>query len=675
LESWKEIATHLKRDMRTVQRWEKREGLPVYRDAGGGLATVYAYRSEIDAWWSGRYRRSPSQPQIASAPAGHRRWLVAVAIVLATVGLPALWWFHSQARKSDGVTLRRVWAEVSGSNNYGSVSLDGRYLSFGMRRIGLRDLASGQDRYLTPRVEGLEGTYSVPSPDGSRVAFTSIQEDGALQQLRLAGQDGSPPRILYADAGAGAVRPFEWSSDGKWILAIINRRPALCQIVLFSSSDGSMRLLRTVHPPAIRASLSPDARYVVYERRAPPGSQQSDLFVFPTAAGDTATTEGPLIEHPAHDALLGWAPWGDRILFTSDRAGTTDVWMTAVAAGRNRGEPEVVRREVGAIDPKGFTRQGAFCYSSDWGQSSGSLYIARLDLLTGRVLAAPSPVSDRFPGSNFSGDWSPDGKSIAYHTERPEKRVVVRSLDSGLERSLPNIDSASTVIRWSPDGRSVLLLGHDKKGQAGAVSVNVETGQSTILAALKTPLWPLVPKELQNPIWSDGGRKISFIRLQGETSHIIERDPQTGAEKHLHSSALPLHHDRMEVSADGQWLAFGLKKTRGGRPQILMVMPARGGSPRELLNLDDPRYIVSIAWFPDGRNLLLSLRDAERRPDGDLWHRLWKISAEGGQPQPTELTLRALRDVRVHPDGRRIAFRTGGAHSEVWMMENFLPRK
>jgi hypothetical protein len=29
LDSWKEIAAHLKRDVRTVQRWEKEHGLPV----------------------------------------------------------------------------------------------------------------------------------------------------------------------------------------------------------------------------------------------------------------------------------------------------------------------------------------------------------------------------------------------------------------------------------------------------------------------------------------------------------------------------------------------------------------------------------------------------------------------------------------------------------------------
>jgi TolB-like protein/tetratricopeptide (TPR) repeat protein len=50
LESWKDIASYLKREVRTVQRWEKTEGLPIRREQRDKLATVFAYRSEIDAW-------------------------------------------------------------------------------------------------------------------------------------------------------------------------------------------------------------------------------------------------------------------------------------------------------------------------------------------------------------------------------------------------------------------------------------------------------------------------------------------------------------------------------------------------------------------------------------------------------------------------------------------------
>ena len=50
LDSWKEIAAYLKRDVTTVQRWEKREGMPVRRHVHDKLGTVYAFRSELDAW-------------------------------------------------------------------------------------------------------------------------------------------------------------------------------------------------------------------------------------------------------------------------------------------------------------------------------------------------------------------------------------------------------------------------------------------------------------------------------------------------------------------------------------------------------------------------------------------------------------------------------------------------
>lgn len=50
LESWKEIAAYLNRGVRTVQRWEKREGLPVYRHRHDKRGTVHAFRTEIDAW-------------------------------------------------------------------------------------------------------------------------------------------------------------------------------------------------------------------------------------------------------------------------------------------------------------------------------------------------------------------------------------------------------------------------------------------------------------------------------------------------------------------------------------------------------------------------------------------------------------------------------------------------
>lgn len=90
LDSWKEIAAHLKRDIRTLHRWETEEGLPVYRHIHKKRGTVYAYRSELDAW------RKSRGPRPASSPA--RRVMLAVLPFTNLSGHPEQDYF------SDGLT-------------------------------------------------------------------------------------------------------------------------------------------------------------------------------------------------------------------------------------------------------------------------------------------------------------------------------------------------------------------------------------------------------------------------------------------------------------------------------------------------------------------------------------------------------------------------------------------
>src|ERR1700722_3719671 len=54
LDSWKEVASYFRREVRTVQLWEKSEGLPVRRQYHKKLGSVYAYRQELEAWWVAR---------------------------------------------------------------------------------------------------------------------------------------------------------------------------------------------------------------------------------------------------------------------------------------------------------------------------------------------------------------------------------------------------------------------------------------------------------------------------------------------------------------------------------------------------------------------------------------------------------------------------------------------
>src|ERR1700759_1052494 len=70
LNGWKEIATYVGRDIRTVERWEKQRGLPIRRVPGEGRATVSAVVSELDAWFanpSTRNARTASSEQVEPA--------------------------------------------------------------------------------------------------------------------------------------------------------------------------------------------------------------------------------------------------------------------------------------------------------------------------------------------------------------------------------------------------------------------------------------------------------------------------------------------------------------------------------------------------------------------------------------------------------------------------------
>jgi tetratricopeptide (TPR) repeat protein len=81
LDSWKAIADHLNRDVRTVQRWEKREALPVHRHAGS-IRAVFAYRAEVDRWWAAKRGELEPQPVHVSgsaSPHGITWWLVLAA--------------------------------------------------------------------------------------------------------------------------------------------------------------------------------------------------------------------------------------------------------------------------------------------------------------------------------------------------------------------------------------------------------------------------------------------------------------------------------------------------------------------------------------------------------------------------------------------------------------------
>src|ERR1700682_6136405 len=96
LNSWKEIAAYLQKDVRTVQRWEKNEGLPVHRKPHNKLSSVYAYESELDEWWNLGRHPLPAASRCPSDSEGQppRPGRLAVA--------------QSERRSATGVLQRRL---------------------------------------------------------------------------------------------------------------------------------------------------------------------------------------------------------------------------------------------------------------------------------------------------------------------------------------------------------------------------------------------------------------------------------------------------------------------------------------------------------------------------------------------------------------------------------------
>jgi tetratricopeptide (TPR) repeat protein len=84
LDGWKAIAAHLGRDIRTVQRWELSEHLPIHRLEHRNRATPYGFARELDEWIAKRVPLPGDADATVGdpAPRSRRRGMVAGLLVL-----------------------------------------------------------------------------------------------------------------------------------------------------------------------------------------------------------------------------------------------------------------------------------------------------------------------------------------------------------------------------------------------------------------------------------------------------------------------------------------------------------------------------------------------------------------------------------------------------------------
>jgi Tol biopolymer transport system component len=552
---------------------------------------------------------------------------------------------------SSTLAVRRV---LAGTDVTGQVSPDGRFLSFtdwgSGGNVAIRDLATGESRRLT-NTGSLTGSGgfaepSVPSPDSKSVAYAWVNSSNGSADLCVVGLEGSKPRVLQAagDSVRGHI-PLAWSPDSRHVLAEFVKTDGTRDMMLVAVADGSTKLLKAMGKDRSPGGVfSPDGRYIAW-------ATKEGLSLFELQTG----TESPLIPDRSNHSVLGWAPDGKHILFSSERSGSADAWLVAVAGGKAQGEPMFVKKDWGFL-PMGVTRSGAFYYGVN--NNVWEVQIAEIDPSSGNVVSPPLPASRR--GNTQAPDWSPDGRFLAFILLRePNRTVVVRSMDTGEERELQVGErTIRGPLRWTRDGKAVVIPASEAGKGENLMRIDVQTGQLTSLMAL--------PAGFSRFEFSPDGNIIFYVRpapsdVNGE--RLVARDLRSGQEtvviekRGLYAGV---------VSPDGQRLLIA---TYDGKFQVLLVMPAAGGEAREVVRLDDA-FPGSPSWTPDGRSV--AFLKAVKGKDGQ-WQ-LWRVAAEGGEPQRIGLIdARQLQGVRLHPDGRRVAITDVKVDLELWVMENFLP--
>jgi Tol biopolymer transport system component len=571
---------------------------------------------------------------------------------------------------------RLVW-KGSEMDNTGEISPDNKYLScvdWETGDLAVRDMATGERRHLTAKGSWLESKecveVSIWSPDSKQIAYTWYNWDPYHScDLRIIGLAGGEPRVIYqGDYFKDWVIPQDWSPCGKYILTGFLRDGRALGLV--SVDDGSVRYLKTIHgidPHPLEAHFSPDGRYIAYEFPQDQTSRKNDI----TLLSSDGEREIPLIEHPADDRLLGWAPDEKSILFVSDRTGTWDAWIVQVSEGKPKGNPQLVKREIGLIGSMGFAEDGSFYYSTPGFRSD--VYHTSIHPTTGKPVGSPKKYPFPFEGHNSNPDLSPDGKSLVYISFRgPGMRqtvLCVCSLESGQVRDLsPEAEFAYySYPRWTPDGRSILVIAQDVNRGWGFYKVDAQTGRTTLL----------VQQEDEASIWcpvvSLDRKSVFYIREPSEEFHqIMMRDIETGKEKEFYRTP-PYDNNTMALSPDGEHLALLIREKEDER--VLQVFEIAGREPIELHRfVHKGRHLIDIDWSPDGSYIYFSKH--KTGPESRDWE-LWRVPSEGGEAQNLGLTMHRFIQLSVHPDGKRLTFASHSTDEEagaIWAMENFLPK-
>jgi Tol biopolymer transport system component len=621
LDSWKKIASYLKRDVSTVQRWERREAMPVHRHLHDKRGSVFAFRTELDSWWeSRRVRLAADEADESESAARPRSRLVAgiaaVAAVVAALAVLALlansgdsFWRNPLAN------ARYIRLPNLGPAQAASISRDGKSVAVLADREGPHDILlanadGGSYRNLT---HGALSELNVVNPAIRSLSFSA---DGSLLTVWTRRSDGSQTgdvNVLALPIDGGELRTylpgsgeFAWSRDGK-------------RLVYHTTAPGDPLFVRDVAPGGGYADhriyvapagvhchfplWSPDDDYIYFVRGVPADSW--DIWrIQPSGRGlERVTTQNTRIAYPVMlDART--------ILYIATDAAGGGPWLYGV---------DVERRSPHRIS------SGLESYTSLGASADGKRLVAtitnphtslwRISVSENRSVAAPDTrptiavgdgVKPRLSGDTIFYVASRGGRQGIWkltHGDARELWSTAHGLITGGPAVAP--DGRRVAVTVSEEGRTRLYVVDNNTGHADVVTsefvlrgnlVWSQDGQSLIAAIVRdgeprltrialngdSPL-PLVSEYSVDPVWSPDGRFLMFSGADVGTSFPLRAAAPDGRPFPLPSLMLA-RGSRVAFLGDAETLVilrgepgrqtFFSADLRSGAQRILTELPA-----------------------------------------------------------------------------------------------------
>jgi Tol biopolymer transport system component len=662
LDSWKEIAAYLRRDVTTVQRWEKREGMPVHRHVHQKMGSVHAFKTDLDAWARSRGSALVAEPDVepvAVAPTGpspapaerSRRWGLWLAAAAGAVLTALLSWQLRNAGTAPENPLAearfQTLTDFDGIEQAAAISRDGRFVAFLSDRDGQVDVwvtqvGVGQFYNLTRGTVRELVNPSVRtlgfSPDGALVTFWARRADAPERSaisVWAVPVLGGQPRPYLEDAAE-----FDWSSDGT---RLVYHTPGPGDPLYVRDSAQSSEPRQIYSAPAGLhchfPAWSPDEAFIYFVRGSVP--DRTDVWRIRPTGGEPErlTSHDSLVSHPVFLSSR-------TLLYLASDPDGSGPWTFGLD----------VERRVSRRVSFGLDRYTSLAASADGRRVVATLASPKGTLWRVPVSGARAEMSAarRIPLNTRSGSSPRFGAGhLLYVSSKPTGDSIWKLQG----------ETASEV--WSaPDTRVVGAPAVARDGSRIAFSIRrTERTSLWVANADGTDARRLGASfELRGaPAWTPDGRAVTVAAVTDGIPRLVNLPLDGGSPR-------PLAH---EYSVDPTWSPDGELVVFSG-PDIGTTFEVKAskpdGSPYPLPRLTLPRGARHLSFMPGGRSLVV-LR-------GELRHKdLWLIDlTTGAEHRLSELTPDfTVRDFDVSPDGSEIVLEQVQQHSDIVLLE--IPRR